>query len=460
MAEVSATPRTEIRDRIVRGNVWTTVWWLAWPSLITMVLQTANGLIDGLFVGRLGKDALAAVGTASQAMMVLMSISMAAGVGASALVARFVGAGEMDDAEHAARQSFLLAIIMSIAFGVPAYLTGRQLLAWMGATGEALRLGTLYLDIQLLGVTPFFIMMILTGIYRGLGDTRTPLIVMLIATAVSLAGDYVLIFGVGPFPRLGVAGAGIATLTSRVIAMTLFMAFLPKTHLPRCLRGCWLPSLSWFARILNIGMPAALQGLLRTGALMTYFRILGLTPEATYAIAALTIGLRMEALAFMPGMAFSVAATSMVGQNLGARQADRAEKGAWAATWQGIWVMGAMGLAFIVFSHDIAHRFAPDDPKVVALAASYLWLNGLTEGFLAMGMILTGALQGAGETRLPSAATIITLWFIRLPLTYYLAITQHLGAWGAWAAMSGSTMLNGLAILAVFKLSKWKEIEV
>lgn len=459
MGETSAQAKNQVRERIITGNVWTTVWWLAWPSLITMVLQTANGLIDGLFVGRLGADALSAVGIASQVMMILMCISTAVGVGTTALVARFVGAGEMGEAEHTARQSLLLAVIISGIAGAGAYLTGPMLMKWMGGTGEALRLGTLYLDILLVGVTPFFLMMILTGIYRGLGDTRTPLIVMAVATAVSLIGDYLLIFGIGPFPRLGVAGAGIATLTSRVVAMTLFLVYLPKSHLPKCLHGRWCPSWTWIKRILNIGAPAAVQGLLRTGALMTYFRILGLTPEANYAIAALTIGIRMEALAFMPGFAFSVAATSMVGQNLGARQPDRAEKSAWAAAWQGVWVMGGMGLLFIIFAHPIAHAFTPD-PKVVPLAASYLWLNGITEPFLALAMVLTGALQGAGQTRLPTAATIVTLWFVRLPLTYYLAITMKLGAWGAWAAMSGSTLLSGLAILAVFKWSNWKDTEV
>jgi len=192
---------------------------------------------------------------------------------------------------------------------------------------------------------------------------------------------------------------------------------------------------------------------------MTFFGILGRIPEATYAIAALTIGLRTEALAFMPGLAFSVAATSMVGQNLGARQPDRAAQGAWASAWQGIGVMGAIGILFIAFAHPIASVFT-NDPKVLPLAASYLWVNGISEPFLAIAMILTGALQGAGETRLPTIATIVTLWFIRLPLCYYLTLTLGLGSFGAWIAMSGSTVLAGLATLLVFKLSHWQEIEV
>lgn len=459
MDQIPAQAKNQARERIVTGNVWTTVWWLAWPSVITMLLQTANGLVDAVFVGRLGAAALSAVGLASQIMMILMSVVTAVSVGATALIARFVGANEPNQAEHAARQSLVLGVVISVGAGLLAYLAGPTLIAAMGGKGEDLRLGVLYLNILLLGVTPYFLMVILTGVFRGMGDMKTPLIVMSAMTVVSLVGDYVLIFGIGPFPKLGVAGAGIATVTSRIVATVMFLAYLPKSHLPRCLHGRWRPAWDWFRRILSIGTPVFVQGFLRTAASMTYFSILGLTPDGMYAIAALTIGLRTEALAFMPGLAFSVAATSMVGQNLGARQPERAEKSAWAAAWQGVWVMGAIGVLFILFARPIAGVFT-NDAKVLPLAASYLWLNGISEPFLALAMVLTGALQGAGETRLPTAATIFSLWFVRLPLTYYMAVTLKLGSWGAWAAMSGSTILGGLLMLAVFKLSRWKDTEV
>lgn len=451
--------RNHTRDRIVSGHIWKTVWWLAWPSVITMLLQTANGLLDAVFVGRLGPAALSAVGLASQIMMILMSVSAAVSVGTTALIARFVGADEHKSAEQAVRQSILIAVIVSILSGAIMYLLGPMLIRAMGGRGEGLRLGVTYLNILLLGVTPFFLMTILTGVYRGIGDMRTPLIVMIIVTVVSIVGDYLLIFGIGPFPRLGVAGAGIATVTSRIVSMVLFLAYIPRTPLHGAFRGSWRPVWDWFKRILNIGTPSAVQGLLRTGASMIYFSILGQTPQAVYAIAALTIGLRMEALAFMPGFAFSVAAASMVGQNLGARQADRAEQSAWAATWQGIWVMGLIGLLFIVAARPIASLFT-SDPQVLTLGARYLQINGFSEPFVALSMVLTGTLQGAGETRLPTAATIVTLWFVRLPLTYYLTLTLGLGAVGAWIAMSGSSILGGLATLAVFKWSKWKDAVV
>ena len=454
--EVIAQPKNMIRERILTGDIWKTVLWLSLPSVATMVLQTANGLIDGLFLGRLGAAALGGVGLASQINMILMSIATAVSVGSTALIARYVGADDTKNAERAVRQAIILSVIISLASGVLAYAFGPMLIRAMGGRGEGLRLGTVYLNIVLLGVTPFYLMIILTGVFRGMGDMRTPFWVMVAMTVISIIGDYVLIFGIGPFPKLGVAGAGIATVISRLVATVMYLAYLPKSHLGRSLRGSWRPSWDWSRRILSIGSPAAAQGLLRTAASMTYFAMLGATAQGIYAIAALTIGLRTEALAFMPGFAFSVAATSMVGQNLGARQPDRAEKGAWAAAWQGVAVMGTVGLLFIIFARPLASMFTTD-PNVLPLAAAYLRINGISEPFLALAMVLTGALQGAGETRLPTVATVVTLWFIRLPLTYYLAITLGLQSTGAWIAMSGSAILGGLATLAVFKWSNWKD---
>ncbi len=424
-----------------------------------MILQTGYGLIDAVFLGRLGAAVLAGLGVANQVLLVLMAFSAAVGVGSTALVARFIGAQDNQSAEEVTKQSILLAIFSAIISGALLYVFGPSLIKLMAQKGEGIKFGINYLNILLAGNIFSFLTVIVTGVYRGLGDVRTPLMATAVATAINVIGDYLLIFGIGPFPKLGIAGAAIAVVTSRIISTAMLLAYLPKTHIPNAFRGSWKPSWGWFARILNIGYPAAVQALLRTGASMTYFGILTRTPEGESALAALTIGLRTEALAFMPGFAFSVAAASMVGQNLGARQQERARKGALAATWQGIGIMGGIGMLFVLFSRQIADLFT-NDMHVLPLAASYLWINGLSEPFLALGMILTGALQGAGETRLPTLATILTLWIIRLPLTYLLAITLHWGALGAWIAMSSSTVISGVAVLGIFKWANWAEKEI
>ncbi len=457
--QLGATPTT--RDRIVGSDhVWATVWWLAWPTVITMLLQTANGWLDAAFVGRLGAAALTGVGLAGQVNMVLMAVVTAVSVGTTALVARFIGADEPQNTEESIRQSILLGVIGSLISGVLLVALARPLLVYMGAEGASLRLGITYFYILMLGVTPFYLLLILTGVFRGMGDMWTPLIVMGVVTVISIVGDFLLIFGIGPFPRLGVVGAGIATVTSRVVGSGMLLFFLARSPYGGCLRNGWRPDWRWFARVLSIGTPAAIQALLRTGASMTYYSILGMTPQATYAIAALTAGVRTEALAFMPGFAFSAAATSMVGQNLGAGQPQRATKSAWAAAWQGIWIMSLFGLVFYVFAEPLARSFTPGEPEVVALIVSYLRINAISEPFLALSMILTGALQGAGATRAPAIATIATMWLVRLPLTYYLSIILGLGAVGAWISMSATSILSGLVMLAIFKWSSWEETTI
>jgi len=460
MSRSMSRSRSSGRDRIVgTDHVWATVWWLSWPAMITMFLQTMNGMLDGIFVGQLGPAALSGVGLAGQVNMVLMALVMAVSVGTTALVARFIGAGQPRDAEEGVRQSILLGVFGSLVSATVLIGIARPLLRFMGGEGEALHLGLTYLYILMAGVTPFYLLLILTGVFRGMGDMWTPLIVMGVVTVVSIGGDYLLIFGIGPFPTLGVVGAGIATVTSRVVGTLMLLFFLARSPLGRSLRNGWLPEWRWFTRILNIGGPAAVQGLLRTGGSMIYYSILGLTLFPDLAIAALTAGIRTEALAFMLGLAFSTAATSMVGQNLGAGQPVRARQSAWAASWQGIWIMGLAGLGFFILARPIGSLYT-HDAQVLSLIVSYLRINAISEPFLALSMILTGAMQGAGATRVPAVATIATMWLVRLPLTYYLTITLGLGATGAWISMSGTSILSGLVMLAIFKWTRWEETSV
>lgn len=207
-------------------------------------------------------------------------------------------------------------------------------------------------------------------------------------------------------------------------------------------------------------MPAAVQALLRTVGYSVYYGIIGRAVEGTAAVAALTVGVQAESLAFMPGFAFSIAATSMVGQNLGANQPQRAEHSGWVSAGQGAVVMGLMGATFFVYAEQFARLFT-DSPEVIALAALYLKINAVSEPFLALGMILTGALQGSGETRLPAVITFISMWLIRIPLTWLLALSpMGFGAVGGWVGMAVTTIIGGLLTTAYFKWGAWRGIQV
>jgi len=302
-------------------------------------------------------------------------------------------------------------------------------------------------------------MVIFTAIYRGLGDTRTPLIITILFNVLIVAGEYLLIFGHGPFPRMGIAGAGVATTIARVCGLALSWFFLSRSVLHLGLKGPWQADRIWMKRILAVGIPAAIQGLIRNTASSTYYGILGRVPHATAAVAALTVGIRAEGIAYMPGFAFSIAATALVGQSLGAGDPKRAEHSGWISVLQGCLVMTVMGILFYIFAEPIVSIFT-DSREVVILAAQYLRFQAFSEPFLALGMILTGALQGAGETRWPTIITFVTMWLIRIPLTHYLALHRGYGATGAWITMMVSTMLGGILIAFLFRWGRWKSVKV
>lgn len=287
----------------------------------------------------------------------------------------------------------------------------------------------------------------------------TPVMLTLTSAVLAAILDWILIFGHFGIPPMGLQGAAYALLISRSIVLCLSVMVLYRTTLKRSVTRLSRASLSWIGRVLALGIPAGLQSILRTGAGMVYFSFLGRTTDGKEALAALTIGLGIEALAYQPGFAFSAAAAAMVGQNLGARKPSRAARAGWACTQQCMLVMTVMAASFYIFAPDIARWFSRD-ATVIDLTVAYLRINALSQPFIAMSMTLSGALQGAGDTRSPTVVTFFFLWMVRLPLTYWLAVHLGYGAVAAWWTMSGSMMISGLGIWLVYASGRWKDIQL
>ena len=356
--------------------------------------MTTNSILDRWFVGKLGPNALAAVGVGGQVLFILVSVSMAISVGTTALVARFTGAREPGDVDRAAGQSLALGAGAGVILTLGLYLGLDGLLSAMGVGEQANIECRRFLHIALLGTVPMVLVNVIASAFRGLGDTRTPMKVMVCANLVHIMGDYCFMLGGLGAPRLGLAGGGVAVASSNLTAYIVYTWLLARSPLRGALRPASLRlSIAWAARILRIGWPAALTALLRNTSLMAFTGILARTAEKTLAVAALPIGLAAESLAFMPGFGFSVAASALVGQSLGARDPDRAQAAGWAAAQQGAVIMSIMGAVFFVAAEPFTRMFT-HDPVVVRISISYLRIMAISEPALAFGMILTGGLQG------------------------------------------------------------------
>ena len=454
--------RNAATELITSGRIWSAVWYVAWPTAINTFIQTAYSIINLAFVGRLpdATRSLAAVGFGFTVLMVQFGVMMALSVGTSALVARFLGAGQHEDADDATRQSLILCILGGVVSGLPIVLFSGPIVRLIGATPDVEHIAADYTAIIAWFSIPVFFYVIITAALRSAGDVRSPLYMGAIVLSLNVVFDWLLIFGIGPFPMLGVRGAAIATGISRIVAMFLAFWFLKRSVLGGSLshfRVHW----GWFGRILNIGWPAAIQNLLWSTASAGFLWILSKLPEAqvTPAQAALTAGTRIEGIAFMVGIAYSMAATPLVGQNLGAGKPERAEHAAWVAAGQAVLIMTAAAIGFFVFARPLALGFTKE-PAVVPLIVSYLRINAISEAALAVGMVLRGALQGAGDTRVPAVISVATLWVVRLPLAWLLSISLGFGVAGAWLAMCSTTVLSGVLIACWFKWGTWRTLKV
>ena len=449
-------------DIIVSGHVWRAVWYLAWPTAINTFILTIYGVINRLFLGRLfnSTDAQAAVTIGGTALMVQFALTIGLSAGSSALVARSLGAQQYDEANEATRQSFILAAIGGLIGGLPFIFFAVPIVTLIGARGAVIPLAADYTAINALFSIPVFLYFIAVTVLRSAGDVKPSLYAGVVVIGLNIFLDWLLIFGVGPFPELSVRGAAIATGASRVAGCLIALWFIRRTVLHDSLSHM-RPNMVWFKRILNIGWPASVMNLMWTTASAGVIWILAQLPghQATAAQAAYGVALTIESIAFMPGVAYSMAATPLVGQNLGAGKPERAEHSAWVAVGQGALIMSLVALVFLLIPRQLAINFNRE-ASVLPLIVSYLRINALSEPFLALNLILRGALQGAGDTRIPAWITFITNWAIRLPLAYLLAITFAFGAFGVWIAISGSTVLAGLLIAAWFKWGTWRTLRV
>lgn len=432
---------------------------LAWPTIGEQILQIMLGMANQVIVGSLGMVAVAAVGLSEQIIQFLTVAYAAFTVGTTAVVARSIGAGDRDRAERAAKQSLMLVVAIGLAMAGVGYFYAAGALRLMGAGADIMPMALPYLRTVAVSAVFMAISLVGNGAMRGAGDTRTPLYIALLMNAVNIGLNYGLVFGLFGLPRLGTLGSAYATLTARCIGAVLSLLALSggRTVLRVNLLRGWNPDPELMGRVLRIGIPAACEQIVTRGGMMVYTRLV--TGLGTAAYAAHRIALNVESMSYMPGMGFATAATTLVGQGLGAKKPRTAEA-AGRETWLfALYTMTAVGLLIFFFSRQMCGLFIRNAPQVTALAAMALKVEAIAQPAQATGMVMAGALRGAGDTVWAMVNTGVGIWCVRLPLAWILAQYTPLGLVGAWLAMTADLWLRGLLMLHRFNTGNWKKVK-
>ena len=440
---------------LTEGSITKSILVLAVPATLSFYLQSAFLIVDIFWIGRIGSAALAGIGTATFILWTVFSLIHLLSVGIKAVVARRVGEGDIGGAKRIVLNGLALGVVGSILTGALFLLMLSPLFRLMAVPAEVETEGTAYLRVLLSGVTFIFLFFINDSIYKGMGDALTPFKILLFSVVLNALLDPLLIFGIGPFPRMEIRGAALASVVSRAAGVTLGLLLLPKGTLRRdpLLK---FPDYKLALTILKIGVPISVSGILFCVVYILLMRIASLF--GTPALAALGVGHKVESISFMTGLGFSAAASTLVGQNLGAGKPARAARSAWLSFGILAGPVFLFSLLFFFFARDIMAVFSTD-PGVIAAGALYLRIVALSQVFMALDVPLEGAFSGAGDT-IPPTVLSVPIWIARIPLAYYLAVPCGLGFAGICWSICLTVIVKGILMAFWFSLGRWKETKV
>lgn len=420
-----------IENKSIKGKL-TTILVLAIPAMLENILQTVVGFVDILFVAKLGLVEVTAVGVANAVLAVYIAVFMAIGVGASSLIARGIGAGDVEKAKSVAKQSTLLSIFVGAIFGIITVFFADSLLRLMGAEPDVIAKGAIYL--RIVGIPSVFIslMLIFGSILRAYGDTKTPMYISWWMNILHIGLDYILIFGIGSWTGWGVAGAAWATVIVRVVGALALYYQIRKSSVAFSLFDS-IDSKSMLSSIVKIATPTAIERLIMRLGQVLYFGLIVYIGTTTFA--AHTIVGNIETFSYMPGYGLAIAATTLVGMHIGANRYKDAYHYGLLATGIAVIFMSTIGV-FMFFAAPWMAGWFTTDQEAIQMVTIALKIDAFAQPALAVGLVLAGALQGAGDTKSPMYSTAIGMWLIRIIGIYLFGIYFEMGIAGIWIAIT------------------------
>ena len=447
------------RRDYTEGSIGRAILLLAVPMVLEMIMESVFAVCDVFFVSQLGADAVATVGLTESMLSLIYAMAAGLAIGATAMVARRTGERDAEGAAVAAVQAIALGAFIATTIGLAGALTAPTLLTAMGASPSLLETGSAYARIVLGGNITIVLLFLINAIFRGAGDAAIAMRVLWLANAINIVLGPCLIFGLGPFPALGVKGAAIATNIGRgtgaVFAMSMFWRQTRDGERRRIdiHRRHLRVDPAVLARLVRLAGNGTVQTLIGTASWIGLIRILSTFGSGV--LAGYTIGIRIVIFALLPSWGLSNAGATMVGQALGARKPERAERAVWLAGFYNMCFLGSVGLVFVLLAPQIVHLFT-SDPSVVPSAVDALRIIALGFLFYAYGMVLSAAFNGAGDTMTPTILNVVVFWLWEIPLAYSLAKVLGLGPDGVY--WSVTIAFSTLAVLSavLFRRGKWK----
>jgi multidrug resistance protein, MATE family len=432
---------------------------LAWPIVIEMGLHTFVWIFDTAMVMRLGAHEATGVEYGAIVLFNSLMILGALGIGANSLVARYTGANDMKRAALTGGQALSISLMITALFTIFCLIFYKPFISWIMSDPRTIFFTEEYMYYALVsGGFALLPLVVASGVIRGIGNTRVPMIIALIANLYNVVGDYLLIFGNFGFPALGVKGAALATGSAQLIALVLSVGYLllQKGILPFTLQTIFPLRKEVIKQLLKLSLPAGAEELTHSGSRMitaSWITVIG-----PVAFAANAAAIAAEAFSFMPGQAFAIAATTLVGQRLGAGLIKQArDTGYWAAAI-GTVLMSLFGIVFLFFPYVVMSLFDPPDPEVLRLGILCLQIAAAEQPFIALTMIFSGALKGMGDTKGPFKVGLYSNLLIRLPLTYLVIYVLHLEVYYIWWVTALQYATSSLFLYILYRRKNWDSI--
>jgi len=447
----------DIKD-FTTGSINKAIFLLAVPMILEMVLESVFAVVDIFFVNKLGAGASATVGLTEAALSILYSVAWGLAMGIMAMVARRAGEKHFTEASGIAAQGILLAIFFSVIIGITGFIFPKEILGFMGGSDKVVAENYRFTQIMLTGNIVIMLLFVNNAIFRGVGDASLAMKTLLIANTINIVLDPLLIFGVGPFPKLGVLGAAIATTTGRSIGVVyqLYHLFNGK-ELIKLVKQQFAVNFTIIGHILNTSSGGMFQFIIGSCSWIFLARIIAESGESV--TSGYVTAIRICIFTILPAWGLANAAATLVGQNLGAGQPERAEKSVWRTAFMALCFFAVVALIFFFFGKNLM-LFFTSNPDAVKSGTQCLHILAIGYIFFAYGMIITQSFNGAGDTKTPTYINLFVFWLIQIPLAYFLAKFLKLGPTGVYMAIGIAESMLAIISIVIFKKGKWKFIKV